>query len=56
MLGAIEKVLAAGPQQAPLTRDIGGHGSTADLGGPSPRRSEIPGSAARGLLAQVDAG
>jgi tartrate dehydrogenase/decarboxylase/D-malate dehydrogenase len=32
VLGAIEKVLAAGPQQAPLTRDIGGRGSTADLG------------------------
>jgi tartrate dehydrogenase/decarboxylase/D-malate dehydrogenase len=29
---AIEGVLAAGPKHAPLTRDIGGHGSTADLG------------------------
>ena len=32
ILGAIEKVLGAGPQQAPLTGDIGGRGSTADLG------------------------
>ena len=32
VLGAIEQVLAAGPQAAPLTRDIGGHGTTVDLG------------------------
>jgi len=32
VLGAIEKVLAAGPQHAPLTRDIGGTGGTAELG------------------------
>jgi tartrate dehydrogenase/decarboxylase/D-malate dehydrogenase len=32
VLGAIERVLAAGPQQAPLTRDIGGTGATVDLG------------------------
>lgn len=31
-LTAIEKVLARGPQQAPLTRDLGGTGSTAALG------------------------
>ncbi len=29
---AIEKVLAAGPQDAPLTPDMGGKGSTAELG------------------------
>ena len=32
MLKAIEAVLAAGPGQAPLTRDLGGTGGTADLG------------------------
>ena len=32
VLAAIEDVLRAGPTQAPLTRDIGGTGSTADLG------------------------
>ncbi|SPA39388.1 tartrate dehydrogenase [Cupriavidus taiwanensis] len=32
VLGAIEKVLAAGPEHAPLTRDIGGTAGTADLG------------------------
>jgi tartrate dehydrogenase/decarboxylase / D-malate dehydrogenase len=32
VLGAIEKVLAAGPEHAPLTRDIGGSGGTEDLG------------------------
>ncbi|CAG9169996.1 tartrate dehydrogenase [Cupriavidus pampae] len=32
VLAAIEKVLAAGPAHAPLTRDIGGTASTADLG------------------------
>jgi tartrate dehydrogenase/decarboxylase/D-malate dehydrogenase len=32
VLQAIESVLAAGPQHAPLTRDIGGTGNTADLG------------------------
>jgi tartrate dehydrogenase/decarboxylase/D-malate dehydrogenase len=32
VLQAIESVLSAGPQHAPLTRDIGGTGSTADLG------------------------
>ncbi|MCY1229883.1 hypothetical protein D9M72_422740 [compost metagenome] len=32
VLGAIEKVLAAGPEHAPLTRDIGGKAGTADLG------------------------
>lgn len=32
VLGAIEKVLAAGPAHAPLTPDIGGAGSTTDLG------------------------
>ena len=32
VLGAIEKVLAAGPAHAPLTRDIGGTAGTTDLG------------------------
>ncbi len=32
VLRSIETVLEAGPKNAPLTRDIGGHGSTADLG------------------------
>jgi tartrate dehydrogenase/decarboxylase / D-malate dehydrogenase len=32
MLAAIESVLAAGPKHAPLTPDIGGTASTADLG------------------------
>ncbi|PWK38503.1 tartrate dehydrogenase [Cupriavidus plantarum] len=32
VLAAIEKVLAAGPAHAPLTRDIGGTANTADLG------------------------
>ncbi|WP_423194880.1 MULTISPECIES: tartrate dehydrogenase [unclassified Cupriavidus] len=32
VLAAIEKVLAAGPGHAPLTRDIGGTAGTADLG------------------------
>jgi tartrate dehydrogenase/decarboxylase/D-malate dehydrogenase len=32
VLRAIESVLAAGPEHAPLTRDIGGSASTADLG------------------------
>ena len=32
VLQAIESVLSAGPQHAPLTRDIGGTGSTVDLG------------------------
>ncbi|MEG2155159.1 MAG: tartrate dehydrogenase [Burkholderiaceae bacterium] len=32
VLRAIEDVLAAGPAQAPLTRDMGGTGNTADLG------------------------
>ncbi|MGO4157974.1 tartrate dehydrogenase [Cupriavidus sp. YAF13] len=32
VLGAIEKVLSAGPEHAPLTRDIGGKAGTADLG------------------------
>jgi tartrate dehydrogenase/decarboxylase/D-malate dehydrogenase len=32
ILAAIEKVLAAGPAHAPLTRDIGGTAATADLG------------------------
>ncbi len=32
VLRAIEKVLAAGPKDAPLTADIGGKGSTRDLG------------------------
>ena len=32
VLAAIEQVLAAGPGHAPLTRDIGGTASTADLG------------------------
>jgi len=32
VLTAIEDVLRAGPAQAPLTRDIGGQGSTTDLG------------------------
>jgi len=32
VVGAIEAVLAAGPQHAPLTRDIGGSAGTADLG------------------------
>jgi tartrate dehydrogenase/decarboxylase/D-malate dehydrogenase len=32
VLHAIEQVLAAGPAHAPLTRDLGGSGSTADLG------------------------
>jgi tartrate dehydrogenase/decarboxylase / D-malate dehydrogenase len=32
VLGAIERALAAGPQGAPLTPDLGGKGSTRDLG------------------------
>jgi tartrate dehydrogenase/decarboxylase/D-malate dehydrogenase len=32
VLTAIEKVLAQGPEQAPLTRDLGGTGSTEALG------------------------
>lgn len=32
VLGAIESVLAAGPQHAPLTPDLGGTAGTADLG------------------------
>lgn len=32
VLTAIEEVLRAGPAQAPLTRDIGGCGTTAELG------------------------
>jgi tartrate dehydrogenase/decarboxylase/D-malate dehydrogenase len=32
VLGAIEKVLSAGPDHAPLTRDIGGKAGTEDLG------------------------
>ena len=32
LLLSIEKVLEAGPKHAPLTRDIGGQGSTTDLG------------------------
>jgi tartrate dehydrogenase/decarboxylase/D-malate dehydrogenase len=32
VLGAIERILAAGPAHAPLTRDIGGTGTTGDLG------------------------
>jgi len=32
VLNAIERVLEAGPAHAPLTRDIGGNGGTADLG------------------------
>ena len=32
VLAAIERVLAAGPGHAPLTRDIGGTASTVDLG------------------------
>jgi tartrate dehydrogenase/decarboxylase / D-malate dehydrogenase len=32
VLAAIEAVLAAGPEHAPLTADIGGKGSTVDLG------------------------
>lgn len=32
VLTAIEKVLAKGPEQAPLTRDLGGTGSTEALG------------------------
>ena len=32
VLAAIRNVLAAGPQHAPLTRDMGGRGSTQDLG------------------------
>jgi len=32
VLAAIEKVLAAGPAHAPLTRDIGGSAATVDLG------------------------
>ena len=32
VLAAIEDVLRAGPGQAPLTRDIGGRGTTAELG------------------------
>jgi tartrate dehydrogenase/decarboxylase / D-malate dehydrogenase len=32
VFGAIEKVLSAGPAHAPLTRDVGGTGSTEDLG------------------------
>jgi tartrate dehydrogenase/decarboxylase/D-malate dehydrogenase len=32
ILAAIESVLAAGPAHAPLTRDVGGTASTADLG------------------------
>jgi tartrate dehydrogenase/decarboxylase/D-malate dehydrogenase len=32
VMGAIERVLTAGPAHAPLTRDIGGTGTTGDLG------------------------
>jgi tartrate dehydrogenase/decarboxylase/D-malate dehydrogenase len=32
VFNAIESVLTAGPDHAPLTRDIGGTGSTEDLG------------------------
>jgi tartrate dehydrogenase/decarboxylase/D-malate dehydrogenase len=32
VLAAIERVLAAGPAHAPLTRDIGGTAGTVDLG------------------------
>lgn len=32
IVGAIERVLAAGPQHAPLTPDMGGRAGTADLG------------------------
>jgi tartrate dehydrogenase/decarboxylase/D-malate dehydrogenase len=32
VLNAIERVLAAGPEHAPLTRDIGGTAGTGDLG------------------------
>jgi len=32
VLAAIEKVLAMGPEQAPLTADIGGTGTTRALG------------------------
>lgn len=32
ILAAVRKVLAAGPANAPLTRDMGGTGNTADLG------------------------
>jgi len=32
VLRAIEEVLAAGPQRAPLTRDLGGTAGTVDLG------------------------
>jgi tartrate dehydrogenase/decarboxylase/D-malate dehydrogenase len=32
VLRAVESTLEAGPKGAPLTRDIGGQGSTADLG------------------------
>ncbi|MES2535583.1 MAG: tartrate dehydrogenase [Pseudomonadota bacterium] len=32
IVAAIEQVLAAGPAHAPLTRDMGGSGSTSDLG------------------------
>ncbi|HEX7647180.1 MAG TPA: isocitrate/isopropylmalate family dehydrogenase, partial [Noviherbaspirillum sp.] len=32
VLAAIERVLAAGPQHAPLTADMGGNAGTADLG------------------------
>jgi tartrate dehydrogenase/decarboxylase/D-malate dehydrogenase len=33
VIGAIERVLAAGPAHAPITPDLGGSASTADLGG-----------------------
>ena len=32
LLGAIEDVLAAGPDEAPLTPDLHGTGTTAELG------------------------
>jgi tartrate dehydrogenase/decarboxylase/D-malate dehydrogenase len=32
VVAAIERVLAAGPKHAPLTRDIGGTANTVDLG------------------------
>jgi len=32
VIAAIEQVLAQGPAHAPITRDLGGTGSTADLG------------------------
>jgi len=39
VLRAIESVLCAGPKHAPLTRDVGGTASTAELGGRSLKRS-----------------